>query len=264
MGELQTTTMFFCQNDTRLKPSSIVFLFGIVHALVPMEASGSVKSIVPDPTVNHCVVIGDLKLADSVTRGPSESGNPSHGRPPRPAEEDQHEQAEPEGSPAVEGARGHFQRKNIEHRTLNIEHRSEQPKEGPEVSATSEIQQERDLGGDFREDRRCHGADVFHPADLPVEVLEVIGEGDSLDGLDLDRDFERVAFHMAGDRDHHREAGLGVVGLWRKDKGGSLAGLFATRLRVEIGPHDIAALRDVGGLFHQISFPCGLPQSASE
>ena len=69
---------------------------------------------------------------------------------------------------------------------------------------------------------------------MPVKILDVVRENNSGDlPTRRQRNFERVALRVTGDRARDDEARLQVVGARREDQGGTTTALLVTSLRIK-------------------------------
>lgn len=90
---------------------------------------------------------------------------------------------------------------------------------------------------------------------FPIQALNLIGKHHACSvRIVTDDNFEGVALSLAGHGTTEYQAAGSVIVNRREDKGRSMACLFMAGLRVEVQPHDISSIRNVGRFFHhQIS-----------
>ena len=95
-------------------------------------------------------------------------------------------------------------------------------------------------------DRNWRDSDRISTSGLPVDATEMVGQHDASDrqpGRQLD--FERIAFHLAGDRAGQGKSGATVVRSRGQHKSRTTAGLLPAGLRIERQPDEVTTVGDV-------------------
>ena len=102
-----------------------------------------------------------------------------------------------------------------------------------------------------------------HSPGVPIENLDVVREDNSGNpSVGGQRHFERVSFHVTGNRARDGETGFRIVGPRREDQCRTPTALFVASLRIKGQPHQIADVWYVRASYHT-SPPAGAPQSLS-